>query len=284
MNAEEYIGKLVEESSILFSKKGREYIRQELIGGLIMHFDYVHRFELTPDNLDLIHLDPNVEKDTEVDYKAVLDSVLISHIDCIPSMASVFLSENGKLVKYADNYNKATKLVETAGIDVSAYDNQALKTAAEKGNIKVVDYLLSKGGDIQAINGRSFHIAVSDQSVDVIKKLHERGVNIDDEALHYAAMHTHLDTCQYLAENGANPQTFLDYAKENISTFTKQNKQGMWWAEDWKKTQDAIKHAAKLDSELSKKPLTKAQQLSNDIESEDFSYKPATTRTARTKL
>ncbi|MGU4699197.1 DUF4116 domain-containing protein [Burkholderia cepacia] len=39
-----------------------------------------------------------------------------------------------------------------------------------------------------------------------------------------------------------------------------------------------------LTKQLSNKPLTKAQQLSNDIEGEDFVYKPATTRTARTKL
>lgn len=40
----------------------------------------------------------------------------------------------------------------------------------------------------------------------------------------------------------------------------------------------------KLNNILAEKPLTKAQQLSNDIESEDFTYRPATTKTARTKL
>lgn len=40
----------------------------------------------------------------------------------------------------------------------------------------------------------------------------------------------------------------------------------------------------KLENTLPEKPTTKAQQLSNDIESEDFSYKPQTTKTNRTKL
>ncbi|MGU4699148.1 DUF4116 domain-containing protein [Burkholderia cepacia] len=46
----------------------------------------------------------------------------------------------------------------------------------------------------------------------------------------------------------------------------------------------AKKLSEKLDSELSQKPLTKAQQLSNDIESEGFVYQPTTTKAARTKL
>lgn len=46
----------------------------------------------------------------------------------------------------------------------------------------------------------------------------------------------------------------------------------------------ATKLSQKLDNELSQKPLTKAQRLSNDLEAEDFVYKPATTKTARTKL
>lgn len=40
----------------------------------------------------------------------------------------------------------------------------------------------------------------------------------------------------------------------------------------------------KLSNALPEKSLTKAQQLSNDIESEDFSYKPSTTRTNKAKL
>lgn len=40
----------------------------------------------------------------------------------------------------------------------------------------------------------------------------------------------------------------------------------------------------KLDDTLPQKPLTKAQKLSNDIEGEDFVYKPTTTKTSRTKL
>lgn len=40
----------------------------------------------------------------------------------------------------------------------------------------------------------------------------------------------------------------------------------------------------KLNNEVSEKPITKAQKLSNDIEGENFSYKIPTTRTTRAKL
>ncbi|WP_143279522.1 DUF4116 domain-containing protein [Burkholderia cenocepacia] len=40
----------------------------------------------------------------------------------------------------------------------------------------------------------------------------------------------------------------------------------------------------KLENALPEKPTTKAQKLSEDIESEDFLYKPTTTRTNKTKL
>ncbi|WP_175888164.1 hypothetical protein [Burkholderia contaminans] len=279
MNADEYIWQLVKEISILFTEKGRELVRNHLVDGLILHFLAVHEFHLNPENIGSIQIDFNVERYSVNDHKGALDHIMICQIYNMKSMQDIHLSEHGKLVKYANDFGKARELVEATGIDVTAYNNQALKTAVEKGNFGVVNYLLFKGADIQAVNGKSFNVAVTDHSVEFIKKLHEFGAKIDDEAFHYAAIHAHLDKCQYLAENGANPQPFLDFAKENIGVLGEKEKKGMWWAEDWIKTQNVIKHAEKLDSELSKKP-SKADRLVSSI---DHSAEAPVTHTRSTR-
>lgn len=70
----------------------------------------------------------------------------------------------------------------------------------------------------------------------------------------------------YLSERQANGQS-RDFA-----------------ASDFINTKIAEKFMHKLDDMLPEKPITKAQKLSDEIEDEDFTYKPASTQTSRTKL
>ena len=90
----------------------------------------------------------------------------------------------------------------------------ALLSAAQKGHLKVVDFLLSKGVPIDSRASRkkqaALHLATSSERFEVMKFLIKMGVDIDavdergDTPLHYAARNNSSEAARLLIEHGAD--------------------------------------------------------------------------------
>ncbi len=107
----------------------------------------------------------------------------------------------------------------------------ALMYAAQTGRIEVIEYLLSKGADINAQSGvfglgTPLIYAASGNRLEAIELLIDRGADIDattsrkSTALMIAAAQGHVEAVKLLLEKGANPnlknkedQTVLDVAR-----------------------------------------------------------------------
>ncbi|MCW5156417.1 ankyrin repeat domain-containing protein [Burkholderia cenocepacia] len=181
------------------------------------------------------------------------------------------------LVEAAENgHLEVVNYLIDQGANIHAEDDSALIYSAYHGHLPVVQYLVERGANIHALDDRALYWSAYHGHLPVVQYLVEQGANIharDDGALQASACNGHLEVVQYLVELGCDPQIVIDYEDSDKSVKE--------WAEKYINARDL---SNKLDNNLADKPLTKAQKLSNDIESEDFVYQPTTTKSARTKL
>lgn len=93
------------------------------------------------------------------------------------------------------------------GADVTAYGDSALGYAGEEGHLDVMKSLVAAGGDIQNHGGSSMVAAAGANRVDIIQFLYDHDVrdNLDD-ALCKAAARGHVDAIDRLLKLGADPQ------------------------------------------------------------------------------
>lgn len=150
-----------------------------------------------------------------------------------------------------------------------------LELAARDGQLEIVKYFVENHADnMNHQYHPAFIMANRMGRLEVVQYLaEEAGLDIhtnESQPLREAAKNAHYDLCEYLIGKGADPQKVYD----DVEHIKEHNRECV----------ASVVNKIKFNNALSEKPITKAQQLSNDIESEDFTYKPSTTRTARTKL
>ncbi|KAJ3288345.1 hypothetical protein HK104_008234, partial [Borealophlyctis nickersoniae] len=97
--------------------------------------------------------------------------------------------------------------LDTAGMNVHAKDDCALRCAARRGRWEVVRLLLAKGANVHARDDEALRNAVSSGHLEVVRLLLESGANVhhqDDTALRDAALKGHLEIVRLLLDRGAN--------------------------------------------------------------------------------
>ena len=100
------------------------------------------------------------------------------------------------------------------GADLHNKD-EALKLAAEYGNLEVVKHLLELGANLHADNDWALRSAAAKGHLEVVKYLVEQGADLhamNDWALRFAAKNVHLEVVKYFVERGAD----LDRLSEEI--------------------------------------------------------------------
>lgn len=93
-----------------------------------------------------------------------------------------------------------------------------LCTAAFKGHLEVVKYLVSKGADVRWKSSRALQRAARMGHLNIVKYLVEVGSNIhadDDFAIAEATKMGHLEVVKYLVEQGSNLSSYGNRAVHN---------------------------------------------------------------------
>jgi len=128
----------------------------------------------------------------------------------------------------ADKGNiKGVKYLISKGADIyKNYDTTALTEASSKGYLDLVNYLVKdKNVDIHIHDDEALSQASYNGHLNVVKYLVENGANINNRnALNWAVMEGHLDVVKYLIEHGARItnetlRTAGDYAKTEILNY-----------------------------------------------------------------
>ncbi len=93
------------------------------------------------------------------------------------------------------------------GADIHAWNDDALRWAAENGHLSVVKFLVKSGADIHAYNDDVLRLAAQNGHLSVVKFLVKNGADIhawNDDALKWAADNGHLDVVKYLESQSEN--------------------------------------------------------------------------------
>lgn len=112
-------------------------------------------------------------------------------------------------------YFEVVEYLYEHGADITADDNYAMKWAAENGHLEVVKYLHGHGADITADSNYALRWAALDGHLEVVKYLHEHGADLMAEsscALRWSAENGHLEVVKHLHENGADITADDNYA------------------------------------------------------------------------
>ena len=145
-------------------------------------------------------------------------------------IAEVEVPDGTKIVQVGDKYKahaivlKNIKPIWTVdtfkyfieeGINIHAYDDWALRCAAQNGYLEVVRYLIENGANIHAYDDCAFRYSSENGHLEVVQYLIDKGADIhtyNDDALKYAAINGYLEVVRYLIDKGANIHADNDYA------------------------------------------------------------------------
>jgi len=113
-----------------------------------------------------------------------------------------------KLFNYSKlNYLLVVQYLVSIGANINAYDDRALRWAAEEGYLQLIQYLVSNKADIHAIDDKAVRYAILKRHLHIVQYLVSKGANIhalDDNALRNVARNGPLNIIQYLVSIGAN--------------------------------------------------------------------------------
>ena len=121
----------------------------------------------------------------------------------------LFKNESGLLFLDAidDKEWSIVKYLIGKGHDIHAFQDYAIRTAAEKGDLEMTKWLVEHGADINAWKGFVLINPVRNGHFEVVKYLIEQGADIHaqgDGALKAAVENGDFDMVKYLVEHGAN--------------------------------------------------------------------------------
>ena len=182
---------------------------------------YYYNIEYSKQQLiDKINQHPNykVRNKALQDLELINESVYTDFIDVH--------TENNDALRWAAEKGDIdmVKFLVEKGADINANDGLALFLAANIGNYDMVKYLVEKGADIHACNDSALCCAAENGSLDVLKFLVEKGadINANGSVLAWAVYSKNLDMIEYLVEQGAdisaNNYQVLEWAKQNKHT------------------------------------------------------------------
>jgi ankyrin repeat protein len=122
-------------------------------------------------------------------------------------------SDRNQLKKIQSNIqpvNIKNPLLKDPDFRESGNFNKALIIACEEGHLKIVQYLVKNGADINIQYGSPIQEAVSNGRLEIVKLLFENGVNLNlcrFSLLYYSFKFGKEDVCKYLLEKGCVFQT-----------------------------------------------------------------------------
>lgn len=106
------------------------------------------------------------------------------------------------------------------GVDITADENRALRTAAQSGHLDAVNLLYKDGADIHAFDNDALRAAAENGHKNVVARLLELGADIhaeEDDALYSAAGGGHAEMVRFLLDSGANTGTALINSVFNLA-------------------------------------------------------------------
>ncbi len=137
------------------------------------------------------------------------EGILFYVIEALEKGANVSAREDEALRTAAFfGYFDIVKYLVEKGANVSAREDEALRQAAMKGHLDVVKYLVEKGADVSARDNDALILAAYFGHFDVVRYLVEKGADVsarDNEALRWATKRGHTDIVRYLTERGKDP-------------------------------------------------------------------------------
>jgi hypothetical protein len=100
--------------------------------------------------------------------------------------------------------------VEELGANVLSNNSYSLRMASARGNVKsgrgnvkTIEYLISKGADVHALNNEAIKLAAHNNHLEVVKLLHDKGAKLDD-VCQYASVRDNRFVMEYLTSKGAD--------------------------------------------------------------------------------
>jgi len=146
----------------------------------------------------------------------------------IDTVALVDVPDDAQRVEFATK-TKASALVLTHflplldgmtlavqhGDEVHGDDDYALRYAAEKGHLPIVQFLVAQGADVHALVDYALRYASANGHLPVVQFLAAHGANVhaeNDAALSGASANGHLPVVQFLVQHGADVHALNDYA------------------------------------------------------------------------
>lgn len=99
-----------------------------------------------------------------------------------------------------DFVNVVEYLVEELGANVLSNNSYSLRMASARGNVKTVEYLISKGAGVHALCNEAIKLAAQNDHLEVVKLLHSNGAKLDGVCQYTG----HRSVMEYLISKGAD--------------------------------------------------------------------------------
>ena len=115
------------------------------------------------------------------------------------ALMSAVLNNNIKIIEY----------LVSKGADIKGILNEAFMHAYRRGDLNIINYLVERGADVQARNNEALMQACIRGDLNIINYLVERGADVqarNNEALMHACIGCDLNIINYLVERGADVQ------------------------------------------------------------------------------
>ena len=158
---------------------------------------------------------------------SISNKCIISYDDCL-----VYAVEYGQLeiIKYAISKGASVTIIDSIrtaavfyniqvlqyfineyfmnekSINIRDFDN-ILKYIAGKGNVELLEYLVSKGADIHSENDFAFRWACYNGHLHMVKYIEKFGPDMNagnNSAIHFSSRNGHFEVVKYLVEKGAD--------------------------------------------------------------------------------
>ncbi|MGU4699206.1 ankyrin repeat domain-containing protein [Burkholderia cepacia] len=152
-------------------------------------------------------------------------------------------------------------------------DIDSLATCSYTSNLQLMEFFIEKGANLKENNFLPFRVSTSIEMTNLLYDAHKPNKSSMLNVM-----------CNWKSNHSIAEYAFRRWMDEGYDANTILNHKELKDIDYIHKYLNSKQMSDKLEDALPKKPLTKAQQLSNDIESEDFVYKPTTTKSPRTKL
>lgn len=126
-------------------------------------------------------------------------------------------NENNKILleKAKEGEIEVVKYLVSLGGDIHAYNDGALRWSAENGHLDVVKYLVSLGADINVEEGYVLRWSAHNGHLEVVEYLISQGAEIDacdNCALKWSAEYGQIEVVKYLVSQGADIYAEFDEA------------------------------------------------------------------------